>query len=397
MRLVQLLMISLLLGCSTTSHQSHHARAKWTEDQANNWYAHQPWLVGANFAPSTAINQLEMWQADTWDPKTIDRELGWAQSLGFTSVRVFLHDLAWKQDPKGFIGRMDQFLSIADKHHIGVMYVIFDSVWDPFPQAGKQREPKPHVHNSGWVQSPGSKILADENLQNKLKAYVQDVIGHFRNDHRVQVWDVFNEPDNPVPQYRKVELPNKKEAALSLLKKVFVWAREMNPSQPLTSGVWIGNWGNIEKLSPTEHVQLEESDIITFHNYSKLDQLKKCIDNLRRYNRPIVCSEYMARPMGSTFDPNLGYMKEQHVGAYNWGFVSGKTQTIFPWDSWEKQYGDEPPRWFHDIFRADGTPYDQDEVRYIRDLTRDARHTSSVQPERFPQMRNAKTQALALQ
>ncbi|MGZ4972439.1 MAG: endo-1,4-beta-xylanase [Limisphaerales bacterium] len=382
MRFLQLITIAFLLGCSTGSQQPIQARAKWTETKANSWYAKQPWHVGCNFAPSTAINQLEMWQAETWDPKTIDRELGFARSLGFTSVRVFLHDLAWKQDPKGFINRMDQFLGMADKHHIGVMYVIFDSVWDPFPQAGKQRDPRPHTHNSGWVQSPGAKILASEQLQDELKAYVQDVVGHFRNDRRVQVWDIFNEPDNPVPQYHKVELPNKKEAALQLLKKTFTWAREMNPSQPLTSGVWIGNWGNPDKLTPMEHEQLEESDIITFHNYSKLPEIKKCIDHLRRYNRPIVCSEYMARPMGSTFNPVLGYLKEQHVGAYNWGFVSGKTQTIFPWDSWEKQYGDEPPTWFHDIFRADGTPYNQEEVRYIREVTRDARHTSVVQPER---------------
>jgi hypothetical protein len=386
MRLVQLLIVSLVLGCSTASQQNVQARGRWSEAQANAWYAKQPWLVGANFGPSTAINQLEMWQSDTWDPKTIDRELGYAEGIGFTSVRVFLHDLAWKQDPKGFINRMDKFLEMADKHHIGVMFVIFDSVWDPFPKAGKQREPKPHVHNSGWVQSPGYHILADPSKQNELRAYVKDVVGHFANDRRVQVWDVFNEPDNPVPQYRKVELPNKKEAALRLLKLTFQWAREMNPSQPLTSGVWIGNWGDTNKLTPTEQVQLNESDIITFHNYAKLPELKKCVNNLRRYNRPIVCSEYMARPMGSTFDPNLGYMKEQHVGAYNWGFVAGKTQTIFPWDSWEKEYGDEPPRWFHDIFRADGTPYDQNEVRYIRSLTRDEHQTSSVPSKRVEQI-----------
>ena len=85
--------------------------------------AKQPWLVGGNFTPSTAINQLEMWQAETWDPKTIDRELGWAHELGFTSMRVFLHDIVWKQNPKAFLNRMDEFLDIADKHDIGVMFV----------------------------------------------------------------------------------------------------------------------------------------------------------------------------------------------------------------------------------------------------------------------------------
>jgi len=167
-----------------------------------------------------------MWQADTWDPKTIDRELGWAQDLGFTSVRVFLHDIAWKTDRAGLLKRMEQFLSMADKHKIGVMFVLFDSVWDPYPKAGKQREPYPHRHNSGWVQSPGQDILMDPVKQDELKAYVQDVIGHFRNDQRVQVWDLFNEPDNLVPQYKNVLLPGKVEFALQLLRKTFGWARD---------------------------------------------------------------------------------------------------------------------------------------------------------------------------
>lgn len=368
----QLLLPSLLflVSCSTTHHDAAQSRGRWTPEQANAWYARQPWLVGCNFTPSTAINQLEMWQADTWDPATIDRELGWAQQLGFTSVRVFLHDLLWQQDQQGFLKRLEQFLALADKHRIGVMIVLFDGVWDPFPQSVKQRAPRPHTHNSGWVQSPGANILKDPTRHDELKDYVQGVIRHFRTDRRVQVWDIFNEPDNPVPQYRNVELKNKAEVALMLLQKTFVWAREVNPTQPITSGVWIGNWGDVAKLNPTERCQLEESDIITFHNYGNLADVKRCVQNLRRYDRPILCTEYMARPRGSRFDPILGYLLEQRVGAYNWGFVDGKTQTIYPWDSWEKKYASEPPLWFHDIFRRDGTPYDLNEVNYIKSLTR---------------------------
>jgi hypothetical protein len=372
-RLCLLLLLLPLLGCNTTSHHSSTPRARWTAEQANAWYAKKPWLVGCNFTPSTAINQLEMWQADTWDPKTIDRELGWAQDLGFTSVRVFLHDIVWKNDRAGLLKRMEQFLSMADKHKIGVMFCLFDSVWDPYPKAGKQREPYPHRHNSGWVQSPGQDILKDPARQDELKDYVQGVIRHFRNDRRIDFWDVFNEPDNKVPQYSNVLLANKVEMALQLLKKTFVWAREANPSQPLSSGVWIGNWGDVNKLSPTEQCQLEESDIITFHNYGSLDAARKCVENLKRYNRPIICTEFMARPMKSTFDPVLGYFKEQNVGAYCWGFVSGKSQTIYPWDSWTKQYTSEPSPWFHDILRSNGTPYDANEVAYIKSLTRDLR------------------------
>lgn len=368
-RILLLALLLPLLGCQTPSPTAT-PRARWTPEQANDWYARQPWLVGANFSPSTAINQLEMWQADTWDPQTIDRELGWAHDLGFTSVRVFLHDLVWKNDRAGLLRRMEEFLKLADRHHIGVMFVLFDSVWDPYPQAGKQRAPYPHRHNSGWVQSPGQDILKDPAKQYELKDYVQGVIGHFRNDRRVQVWDIFNEPDNLVPQYRSVLLSNKVEYALQLLKKTFVWAREVGPSQPLTSGVWIGNWPDAAKLSPTERCQLEESDVISFHTYDPLPGAQKCVQNLKRYQRPILCTEFMARPRGSRFDPLLGSFKEQNVGAYCWGFVNGKTQTIYPWDSWDKKYTAEPQPWFHDILRADGTPFDVNETAYIKSVTK---------------------------
>lgn len=343
--------------------------APWSVEKANAWQKEQGWLVGSNFAPAYAINQLEMWQADTFDIAAIDKELGYAESLGFTSMRVFLHHMLWEQDSKGLLDRMDQVLAAADKHNIGIMYVLFDSVWDPYPKPGKQRAPKPFTHNSGWVQSPGADVLKDPSKYPMLKDYVVGVIGHFKDDARVDVWDIWNEPDNPVPQYKDVELPNKNELVRPLLEKAFAWAREAKPTQPLTSGVWVGNWPSDEALKPIEKVQIENSDVISFHNYGKLADITKCVEHLQRYNRPLLCTEYMARPMGSTFDPVLGYLKDENVGAYNWGFVSGKSQTIFPWDSWEKKYGPEPPVWFHDIFRPDGTPYRQKEVDYIRSLT----------------------------
>src|SRR3984885_3285633 len=211
----------------------------WSTQQASQWYAAQPWLVGSNFIPSTAINELEMWQADTFDLPTIDRELGWAEGLGMNTMRVFLHNLAWKQDRAGFLDRMDKFLHVADQHHIRVMFVLLDSVWDPNPQVGPQRAPKPHVHNSGWVQSPGAKILKDPSTwPAEIEPYVKQVVGRFRNDHRVLIWDLMNEPDNENGSYKATELSNKAEAAQQLLAKVWVWARQAKPSQPLTSGVW---------------------------------------------------------------------------------------------------------------------------------------------------------------
>ena len=344
--------------------------APWSTKQANDWYSHQPFLVGSNFIPSTAINQLEMWQADTFDLSTIDRELGFAEGLGMNTMRVFLHNLMWQQDSQGFLHRMDQFLEVADKHHIRITFVIFDSVWDPYPKLGKQREPKPHVHNSGWVQSPGADMLQNPLRWNKeLKPYVEGVIGHFRDDRRVLMWDLMNEPDNNNPPYKGKELSKKEQPSLQLLKEEWGWARHVKPSQPLTSGVWKDDWSSDEKLSEMARFQLQNSDVITFHSYGPPEEMRSRIQSLQRFGRPIVCTEYMARPIGSTFQTILPILKEAHVGAYNWGFVSGKSQTIYPWDSWEKQYTAEPPVWFHDIFRKDGTPFDPQEVAVIQQIT----------------------------
>lgn len=346
-------------------------RTRWTEQQANSWYTKQPWLVGSDYIPTDAINELEMWQAATFDPQQIDKELGWAESLGMNTMRVFLHDLLWQQDEAGFKQRMDEFLTIAARHHIRPMFVLFDSCWDPLPKLGPQHPPIPGVHNSGWVQSPGKVELEDSASYPKLKAYVQGIVGAFANDDRVLAWDLWNEPDNDnQTAYGKVELKNKVEYVDKLLPQVFEWARSANPSQPLTSGVWSGNWSADDKLNPTEKIQLSQSDVISFHNYGWPENFEQSIQELGRYHRPLFCTEYMARPRGSTFDTILPIAKKNHVAAINWGLVEGKTQTYLPWDSWERPYVIEQPSvWFHEVFHANGKPYREREAEIIRQLT----------------------------
>ncbi|MDQ2656383.1 MAG: 1,4-beta-xylanase, partial [Bacteroidota bacterium] len=190
----------ILQSCSTVSQQDEGAetaidqqqgRDIWSQEEADRWYEAQGWLIGSNFSPSTAINQLEMWQKESFDTTTINRELGWAADLGMNAMRVYLHDLPYDNDREGFLQRMDTFLKIADRHDIKIMFVLFDSVWDPFPKAGKQREPKPHVHNSGWVQSPGIDALKDSTQYPRLEQFVKGVIGKFADDERVLAWDVW--------------------------------------------------------------------------------------------------------------------------------------------------------------------------------------------------------------
>lgn len=344
---------------------------RWSEEKAADWYKQQPWLVGSNFIPADAINELEMWQADTFDPQEIDRELGWAEGLGMNTMRVFLHDLLWQQDAAGFTKRLDQFLTICAKHHIRPMLVLFDSVWDPDPKLGPQHPPIPGVHNSGWMQSPGRKALEDPAQYPRLKAYVQGIVGKFANDPRILAWDVWNEPDNDnKPAYEKVELPNKADYVNKLLPQVFEWAREVHPVQPLTSGVWRGDYSSLDKAIPTAKIQLEQSDVITFHSYDWPETFQERINWLRTYKRPVICTEYMARPAGSTFDTVLPIAMKERVGAINWGLVVGKTQTNLPWDSWKRPYVLEAPvAWFHEVFYQDGRPYRSREAEIIRNLT----------------------------
>jgi hypothetical protein len=347
------------------------ARERWTPEEANAWYDKQEWLVGCNFGPSTAINQLEMWQADTFDPETIDRELGWAAAIGVNTARVFLHEVVWQNDPDGLFTRLDKFLELADKHGIKPMLVFFDGVWDPDPQAGPQRRPRWHVHNSGWVQSPGRVVLADDAKQDALEPYVVAVLKRYANDDRVLAWDLFNEPDNGNGNsYGPLELKNKDERAVRLVRKSFEWAREVAPTQPLTVGVWHqGPWDRPNELSQTQQAALELSDVISFHNYDGADKMAARIAELRPLGRPLICTEFMARGNGSTFEAILPLLKKEKVGAYCWGLVDGKTNTKYPWPTWQFPALEEPDPWHHEIFHTDGKPYSQTEVDLIKRLT----------------------------
>lgn len=372
--------VLILSGCANSTKQQENSikknTARWTIEQVNEWYGQYPFLVGGNYAPASAINQLEMWQEATFDPIRIDIELQKASEVGMNTMRVFLHDLAWKQDKKGFFNRVDKFLEISDKHGINIMFVIFDGVWNPYPKVGKQPEPVPHVHNSGWVQSPGREILEDPKKQDELKGYVQDVITRYKNDTRVLIWDLFNEPDQDKvgnfwkegSKYPEMSKEEKKKRSLELLKKAFVWAREVAPSQPITTGVW-GDPTWLEEPDNIQKFSLENSDVISFHSYMDPDKTEKVVNELKKYGRPLMCTEYMARPNKSTFQGILPIFHKNKVAAYHWGLFSGKTQTIYPWSSWNKKFTAEPELWHHDVFREDGTPYDKKEIELIKELT----------------------------
>ena len=323
----------------------------WTAEKANNWYKQQPFITGADFLPSTAINQLEMWQATTFDTATISKELGWAHGIGFNTMRVYLHSVAWKQDPAGFKKRVDQYLGIADRHKIKTILVFFDDCWNKVPVPGPQPAPKPGIHNSGWVQDPGQPMSSDSSLFPGLEKYVTDVMRHFARDKRILLWDLYNEPGNS----------DKGNLSMPLLKKVFSWARNVNPEQPISAGIW--KWDLIDLNT----FQVQNSDVITYHDYEDAAWHQRVIEFLKMHGRPLICTEYMARTRNSTFATILPLLKKYNVGAINWGLVAGKSNTIYAWDTPMKE-GGEPALWFHDIFRPDGTPYKQEEVEVIKQV-----------------------------
>jgi hypothetical protein len=326
------------------------AQTPWPVSKANKWYHDQPWITGANFIPSTAVNQLEMWQEASFDPATIQRELGYAAAIGFNMMRVYLHHTAWQEDGAGFKSRMKEYLSIADHYGIKTMFVFFDDCWKDQYRPGPQPVPKPGVHNSGWLKDPGSAIDNHPALMDTLEWYVKDILTTFKNDERVSCWDLYNEPGHF----------GHGDKSWPLLKNVVRWARTVQPDQPITIGIWNKDFTSFNRF------QLENSDILTFHNYRDTASLIAAIDTLLPYGRPLICTEYMKRPNNSTFSTHLPIFKNKKVGAINWGLVAGKTQTNYPQGN--KGGEPEPALWYHDIFRADGSAFDPEELLFIRSI-----------------------------
>lgn len=333
------------------ANKNDSSATTWSVQRANQWYASHNWIVGVNYIPSSAVNQLEMWQSKTFDPTSIRRELNWAKKIGFNTVRVYLHHLAWLNDSVGFRNRIEHFLQLSDEVSIKTIFVFFEDVWNGFPVAGNQQKASPGVHNSRWVQDPGQDASSDSSNFHIYENYITSVIGHFSRDKRILFWDLYNEPGSN----------NKGAKSLPLLETAFRAARSVRPIQPLTAGIWY--W----KADQINMFLYRNSDIITYHNYDPPATHQKVLFGLQLCGRPIICTEYMARRRNSRFSNILPLLRSENVGAISWGLVAGKTNTIFQWDT-PIYLNSEPHEWFHDILRYDGTPYDEQEIAIIKNL-----------------------------
>lgn len=354
--------------------------SRWSEDQANTWWAKQPWVCGFNYLPSTAVNFLEMWHPDTFHRKIIARELEWASQIGFNAVRFNLHYLVWKNDREGLIDRLSWLIQTAGNFGISSVPCLFDDCGfgGSEPEYGHQPEPLQGVHNSRAVASPGRAMLFDQSEWDGFQAYVQDIIASFRTDENVLFWDLYNEPGNRMifteGSFKTYE-PDTSEVSLALLMDCFDWARSQDPTQPLSVAVWmtaVPGSGDDHFASEIEKFALNLSDVVTFHSYQGKETLKDVIAKLEQRNRPVLCTEWMARPIGSTILDLLPSFASQNVGCFQWGLVKGRTQTNLPWPSdLVEANGGRADRsvWFHDLIDDRGVPYDPSEVSLIGSLT----------------------------
>jgi len=389
---------------------------RWSVERITAWYSGMPWLVGANYLPSNKINAIDMWQASTWDAREIASELKLAESIGYNTLRVFLHPLVWADDEHGLYRRMDRFLAMAERRGIRPSFVFFDDCHYPYAKLGPQPLPVPAFHNSGWVNAPDRQLAeryargeASTGETSALRGYVQRTIARFANDRRVLYWELYNEPGRGNGEYDeagKLILAEIGDRSRHLVQDSWAWARAVAPSQPITS-TSLGGIG-----SASAEINAVNSDLYSIHVYDALSELQKAVTTWSADGRPVLVTEWLNRstiadipkdmlPMLKDADwlkradgtniPQyvLPYLKEQNVGAINWGFVTGKSETNWHWSSRyvngkirnlaaERRAGNvihsgdplpEPTAWFHDLFRPDHTPYDPAEIELFRSLT----------------------------
>ncbi|HSP98651.1 MAG TPA: 1,4-beta-xylanase [Candidatus Dormibacteraeota bacterium] len=340
---------------------------RWSRERVGAWYDAQPWMLGFNYLPRTAVNWTELWQAESFDLATIEQELDWARRIGFNALRTNLQYLVWQHDPAGTVTRLDRFLGAAARRGMRTMLCLFDdcAFSGREPYLGPQDPPLPGLHNSGGAASPGRAVVRDRAAWPALERYVKDLVGSFRDDARLIAFDLYNEPGNEMVFTRTPEPhPDGPLAphSVELAEHAFRWAREAGATQPLTTGVW--DRGMEAALARR---LLDASDFVSFHDYLPLANVAEQVAALRAEGRPIVCTEWLARGLRSLPETHLPFFARERVGAFHWGLVNGRTQTHRPWPGLAPFIPDDGV-WHHDLLHADGTAYDEREIALFRSL-----------------------------
>ncbi len=349
---------------------------QWTKERIWEWYDARPWIRGCNYMPSDAISNIDMWQGLHFEERfeTAKAELRLAADTGFNAIRIFLSYIVWKEEHDSFMERFERFLTLMDSFGIQAVVCLGDDCQvprdNPYSRehCGEQKFEwgyhggRKNSQHSTRNDEPGYWLIDDE--PELVYSWVQEIIGRYKDDNRILIWDLYNEPGNC----------KREQLTIPHLKRFFEIAREIDPIQPLTAGVWTISEKE-EELYEVEQFALEHSDIVSYHKYSPYMINVQVIRKLKKYGRPIINTEWLGRVLGNSLEENFPLFYVEKIGCFNWGFVAGKYQGHEPWNTTWEQYYDgietnvDFTKWFHDLYRSNFRPYNPKEIEIIRTLT----------------------------
>lgn len=348
---------------------------QWSKERAWAWYTARPWIRGCNFMSSDCANRIDQWQAYGFEERfaTAKRELALCAETGFNSIRIIPEFFVWEQEHDGFMERFERYVQAAHENGISCMVVLGNDCMPPKEEFDKRMHlGEQHVDwgfhggrrvsQHGTFGGAGYSVLDTQEGADRFCDFARELVETYKNDERILMWDVFNEPGNS----------NRKSMSLPVLKRLFEIIRAIDPIQPLTVGVW-SETRHPEKLPEIERFGLEHSDIVSFHCYSAYADNVEILHRLKAFGRPIVNTEWLARCIGNTVEEIFPLFFAMGVGCYNWGFVAGKYQTFEPWEGMWDNYAKDPAhngwdfeKWFHDLYRPSLHPYNPNEIALIK-------------------------------
>lgn len=352
-------------------------KRQWTCEEANAWYAEYPWIRGCNFIGSDCANRRDMWQSYKNDERmaTADRELALAEKTGFNTVRLIMDFDVWLQERESYMEILEKYIALCAAHGQSVMLTLTAEAQLP---RGDFADFKPKTlgeqnYALGYHQGRGPlppeeaakapyHWLENPALKDKFLTMIRDIVGRYAHDGRVIVWNVYNEPGITI-----------RERSIPLLNMIFETVRSLDPDQPLAADIWRGiDFNTGLPKTAEERLSLELSDIISYHSYTTFPQMVLLIEALKKFNRPLFCTEWLNRINHSNVKELYPLFHIENIANYCWGFVVGKTQTNEPWENLWKQYYDPNKHvdydftvWQHDLFRANLRPYDPKETELI--------------------------------
>ena len=352
-------------------------KTRWTKEQIWEWYDARPWFRGCNYMSADCANRIDQWQSLGWEERfaTTEEELRLMQETGFNTVRLIIEYVVWKEEHDFFLEHFDRYLSLCAKYGISCMITLANDCMPPKtelwkkPYIGEQTYDwgyhggKKHSQHSTMHTGPAPHFyLDDDDTREDYFKMVREIVTLHKDDTRICVWDVYNEPGNS--RRKDVTLPN--------IKKLFEIVRECDPSQPLTAGVFHIKGDENEPLEPSEQFAIENSDIISYHFYRDYNEHVRIIKRLKKEGRPMMNTEWLGRCLGNDVFSLFPLFYLEKIGCYNWGFVAGKYQTYEPWEgTWQRwANGTEGEvdftKWFHDLYRPNHRPYDPKEIALIK-------------------------------